>query len=56
MLFRSGFTTFSAFSLDLYALIERGEALTALTYAAGSVVVGLAALYAGIILVRGVLA
>lgn len=54
--FLGGFTTFSAFSLDLYALIERGEALTALAYAAGSVIIGLAALYAGILLVRGVLA
>lgn len=54
--FLGGFTTFSAFSLDIYALIERGEMLAALSYAVGSVVVGLAALYAGIMLVRGVLA
>lgn len=54
--FLGGFTTFSAFSLDIYALIERGEMLTALAYAVGSVVVGFAALYAGIMLVRGVLA
>lgn len=51
-----GFTTFSAFSLDLYALIERGEVGLALAYAAGSVTVGLLALYAGIMVVRGVLA
>lgn len=54
--FLGGFTTFSAFSLDSYALIERGDHLLALSYAVVSVVAGLAALYAGIALVRGVLA
>lgn len=54
--FLGGFTTFSAFSLDLYAMTERGDAALALAYAVGSVVVGLGALYAGIALVRGVLA
>lgn len=54
--FLGGFTTFSAFSLDNYALIERGDHLLALSYAVVSVVAGLAALYAGIALVRGVLA
>lgn len=53
--FLGGFTTFSAFSLDIYALGERGETGLALAYAAGSVLAGLAALYAGIALVRAVL-
>lgn len=47
-----GFTTFSAFSLDFVTLWERG-ALPALTYAAASVVVSLAAIFAGLWLVRG---
>ncbi len=48
-----GFTTFSAFSLELLLLIERGQATMALGYAAISVIAGLAALYAGLLIVRG---
>jgi CrcB protein len=44
-----GFTTFSAFSLELMMLIERGQAAVALTYAAVSVIAGLTALYVGLI-------
>ncbi|QYU67151.1 fluoride efflux transporter CrcB [Leptolyngbya sp. 15MV] len=44
-----GFTTFSAFSLELMLLIERGQALTALTYALVSVLAGLTGLYLGLI-------
>ncbi|MFZ9395257.1 MAG: fluoride efflux transporter CrcB [Erythrobacter sp.] len=47
-----GFTTFSAFSLELMLLIERGQATTAFTYAAVSVLAGLAALYLGLIAMR----
>lgn len=47
-----GFTTFSAFSLELMLLIERGQAATALTYALISVIAGLAALYLGLITMR----
>ena len=43
-----GFTTFSAFSLELMLLIERGQAGTALSYALISVIAGLAALYLGL--------
>ena len=50
--FLGGFTTFSAFSLDLWALAERGETAAALAYGAASVVVSLAALVAGLALVR----
>ncbi len=48
-----GFTTFSAFSLDAVLLWERGEAMPAAAYVIGSVVLSLAALVAGLALVRG---
>lgn len=48
-----GFTTFSAFSLDAILLWERGEAMSAAFYVLGSVVLSLAALVAGLALVRG---
>lgn len=47
-----GFTTFSAFSLELMLLVERGQAATAMTYAGVSVLAGLAALYVGMIVMR----
>lgn len=47
-----GFTTFSAFSLETLVLIERGRAGLALAYAGGSVIAGLAAVFAGIWLFR----
>jgi CrcB protein len=47
-----GFTTFSAFSLEMMMLIERGQAAQGLIYAAVSVLAGLAALYIGLILMR----
>ena len=47
-----GFTTFSAFSLELMMLIERGQASTAFTYMAVSVLAGLSALYIGLIAMR----
>ena len=51
-----GFTTFSAFSLDTFALGERGQPLVALAYVAASILLSLAALAAGIYLARGALA
>lgn len=42
-----GFTTFSAFSLDAVALWQRGQAVTAATYVAASVLLSIAALLAG---------
>ncbi|WID97340.1 fluoride efflux transporter CrcB [Bosea vestrisii] len=48
-----GFTTFSAFSLDAVLLWERGEVLPAAFYVLGSVVLSLAALVAGLSIVRG---
>jgi CrcB protein len=47
-----GFTTFSAFSLDFAVLWERGAAGQAFAYAAGSVVISLLALFAGLWFVR----
>ena len=47
-----GFTTFSAFSLELMVLIERGQAAQGLIYAVVSVLAGLSALYVGLILLR----
>lgn len=48
-----GFTTFSSFSLDTVALIERGALAQAGTYAALSVVVCLLGLYLGLLITRG---
>ncbi|MEM8536791.1 MAG: CrcB family protein [Pseudomonadota bacterium] len=50
-----GFTTFSAFSLEAYTLLERGQAGAAAAYVAISVVASLLALAAGVALARGVL-
>lgn len=47
-----GFTTFSAFSLELMLLIERGQAGQAFVYGAISVLAGLTALYVGLIAMR----
>ena len=47
--FLGAYTTFSTLSLDTYRLFARGEAGLALVNMFGSVVVGLAALYLGIL-------
>ena len=47
-----GFTTFSAFSLDAVLLWERGEILGALLYVLLSVVLSIAALAAGLFIMR----
>ena len=47
-----GFTTFSSFSLDAIAMLERGEIGPALLYVVGSVLIGLAALYGGLLVMR----
>lgn len=47
-----GFTTFSAFSLELMLLIERGQSALALTYAGVSILAGLIGLYLGLIVMR----
>ncbi|AYJ86339.1 fluoride efflux transporter CrcB [Sphingomonas paeninsulae] len=47
-----GFTTFSAFSLETWAMIERGQAIPAIGYIAASVIGSVAALALGLTLVR----
>lgn len=51
-----GFTTFSAFSLDALTLWERGQPGLAFGYVAGSVVLSLAAIVAGMVATRWVFA
>ena len=47
-----GFTTFSAFSLELMLLIERGQPWLAGSYALVSVLAALTGLYVGLIVMR----
>jgi len=51
-----GFTTFSAFSLDVVVLLERGQMAMAGAYVAASVLVSVAGLLAGLRLFRLILA
>ena len=50
------FTTFSAFSLDFAVLVERGALSVAALYAVLSVILSIGGLFAGIYLIRGMLA
>ncbi|AXV15627.1 fluoride efflux transporter CrcB [Neorhizobium sp. SOG26] len=50
-----GFTTFSAFSLDFVALLERGSGFAGAGYLALSVVISLAAVFGGLALGRAML-
>ncbi len=50
-----GFTTFSAFGMETWQLIEDGHALIALGNAMASVAAGVAAVVAGVAITRGVL-
>ena len=49
-----GFTTFSAFSLDVMTLIERGHLNLAAFYAIGSVLLSLGAMVLAMLVLRGV--
>ena len=51
--FLGGFTTFSAFSLEVVALAQRGAFGPALIYIAASVVLSVGAVFVGLALVRG---
>lgn len=48
-----GFTTFSAFSLDAISLWERGDFASFASYVLASVVLSFAALFAGLLVMRG---
>jgi len=47
-----GFTTFSTFSMDMFLLLQREMLMQAALYAAGSVILSVAALLAGMWLIR----
>lgn len=49
-----GYTTFSAFSLDTAVLYERGALLPAFLYVAASVILAIAALFAGLAIGRNI--
>lgn len=49
-----GYTTFSSFSLDIVTMLQRGDGAGALGYVLLSVIGGVAALFAGLALVRAV--
>ncbi len=51
-----GFTTFSAFSLEMAQMIQRGQIGMALLYASASVALALLALFAGMAIMKAVLA
>jgi CrcB protein len=50
--FLGAYTTFSTFSLETFRLIEDGSVILGLANALGSVVAGLLAVYAGVVLGR----
>lgn len=50
--FLGGFTTFSSFSLDTLALVERGAALQGMAYLTGSLLLSFAAVFSGLSLGR----
>ncbi|MCF8466195.1 MAG: fluoride efflux transporter CrcB [Sneathiella sp.] len=53
--FLGGFTTFSAFSLDVALLVEKGETLSAAWYVLMSVVLSIAGLFGGLYMIRAAL-
>lgn len=46
--FLGGYTTFSAFSLETFLLLDRGRIAVAAAYSLGSVLAGLAAVFVGV--------
>lgn len=52
--FLGGFTTFSTFSIDAFSLWERGEAFAAFGYVLASVVLSIAAVFAGLAFSRSI--
>ncbi len=53
--FLGGYTTFSAFSLDLWSLIDQERLIAAVLYFGGSIGVAFVALVGGILLARGLI-
>lgn len=51
-----GFTTFSSYSLEVALMIERREWASAAAYSLGSVALSITALFAGLLLIRRLLA
>lgn len=51
--FLGGFTTFSAFSLDVFRLVELGRMGAAALYVGASVALSVGALFAGFLIARG---
>lgn len=49
-----GFTTFSAFSLDVMGLLQRGESTTAAVYAIASVILSVLAVFSGFAFARSI--
>lgn len=49
-----GFTTFSTFSLDAFLMLDRGELWASAAYMAGSVVLSISGLFAGLQLIRAI--
>jgi CrcB protein len=47
-----GFTTFSAFSAELVTLVHRGQGMLALGYSATSLIAGMAAVVAGLMIAQ----
>jgi len=48
-----GFTTFSSYSLEVVRMFERGDLVTAVSYALGSVIIACAGVYLGMSVARG---
>lgn len=53
--FLGAFTTFSAFSLELVNMIERGQIFNASVYASASVLLSISALFCGLFLIRNII-
>lgn len=53
--FLGAFTTYSAFSLEVWQLFDRGELFTALTYVVGTTLLCILALFIGVLMARSTL-
>ncbi|MZR31169.1 fluoride efflux transporter CrcB [Sneathiella litorea] len=53
--FLGGFTTFSAFSLDVALMVQKGETVSAASYVLMSVLLSVAGLFAGLHLIKAII-